>query len=153
MKFLEEGFLDMYKRILVPLDGSKTAEKVLPYVISEAHHTAATIVVIRVIAPLRNSLRGIPQLIENAEAYLKNIVEDYLEDVAERLRTNDIVVETKLDHGPPALRILEFAMKDNCDLIIVGSYGETRAVKWRFGSVANYIVRAKTPFPVLIIPT
>lgn len=96
---------------------------------------------------------GIPNLIENAEAHLKNIVEDYLEDVAERLRANDLVVETKLDYGPPALRILEFAQRDNCDLIVVGSYGETRAVKWRFGSVANYIVRAKTPIPILIIPT
>jgi nucleotide-binding universal stress UspA family protein len=143
----------MYKRILVPLDGSKTAEKVLPYAISEAQHHRATVVVIRVIAPLRKSLRGIPNLIERAGEHMQDIVEEYLEDVSERLCNEGLVVETRLDQGPPALRILEYAIKDKCDLIIVGSYGETRAVKWRFGSVASYIVRAKTSIPILIIPT
>jgi nucleotide-binding universal stress UspA family protein len=143
----------LFKRILVPVDGSKTAEKVLPYVISEAQYHGAAVVVIRVIAPLRKSLRGIPNLIEKVGAYLRIILEEYLEAVSERLRVEGLVVETKLYHGPPALRILKFAQRDNCDLIIVGSYGETRVVNSGFGSAANYIVRSKTPIPVLIITT
>jgi nucleotide-binding universal stress UspA family protein len=43
------------------------------------------------------------------------------------------------------LYIREFAMRDNCDLIIVGRYGETRAARWHFAYVVNNIVRAKTP--------
>ena len=143
----------MYNRILVPLDGSKTAEQVLPYVISEAQTHGATVVVMRVIAPLRKSFSGMPYILDNVEIYLVDIAEDYLEDVAERLHAEGLNVETKLDQGPPALRILEFAKRDNCDLIIVGSHGETKADRWRFGSVANYIVRAKTPIPILLITT
>ena len=144
----------MYKRILVPLDGSKTAEKVLPYVISEAKLYGATIVIIRIIAPLRKSLLfGIPDLIEDLNAHLTSVAEEYLEDISERLVMEGIELETELDYGPPALRILEYAKRNEIDLIIVGSHGETNATRWRFGSVSNYIVRSKTPIPILIITT
>jgi nucleotide-binding universal stress UspA family protein len=144
----------MYQRILVPLDGSKTAEKVLPYVISEAKLHGATIVIIRIIAPLRRSLLfGIPDLVEDLNAHLTCVAEEYLEDISGRLANESVAIETELDYGPPALRILEFAKRNEIDLIIVGSHGETNAVRWRFGSVSNYIVRSKSPIPILLITT
>ena len=144
----------MYKRILVPLDGSETAEKVLPYVISEAKSHGATAIVIRVVAPLRKSLLfGVPDLVDQLKAHLKDFAEAYLQNIYDQLSAEGIVVETKCDFGPPANQILEFANSANCDLIIVGSHGETNATRWRFGSVANYIVRSKTPIPILVITT
>ena len=81
------------------------------------------------------------------------IVQDYLAMVAADLRSEGIVVETKIDHGPPAQRILDFSESHDCDLIIIGSWGETGALRWRFGGTAAKVVRAKTSMPVLIVTT
>ena len=80
-------------------------------------------------------------------------VEDYLAAIAADLRSKGIVVETKTDHGPPAQRILELAEGYDCDLIIIGSRGETGALRWRFGGTAAKVVRAKTSMPVLVVTT
>ena len=48
---------------------------------------------------------------------------------------------------------LDFAESNQCDLIIIGSRGETGAMRWRFGSVSSKVVRAKTTMPVLVVST
>jgi len=53
----------MFKRILVPLDGSENAKKVIPIVVTEAKCHNAVVVLLRVIAPLRQSLMTSPNLI------------------------------------------------------------------------------------------
>jgi nucleotide-binding universal stress UspA family protein len=143
----------MFKRILVPLDGSETAEKVLPVVIDEAECHGATVVIIRVMAPLRSSLMLVPSILEQSMAQIKKIAQNYLEEVASELKNKGLVVETVLESGPPAQTIIDFAVNSNCDLIVIGSRGETGAQRWRFGGVANKIVKARTPIPVLIVTT
>jgi nucleotide-binding universal stress UspA family protein len=143
----------MFCRILVPLDGSAIAEAVLPFVKDEARCHNARIVLIRVIAPLRSSLMMVPSLIEQATETSLQITTEYLEDVASRLRGDGLDVEIVLRHGPPAQTIIEFAEEGGCDLIIIGSRGETGALRWRFGGVASKVVRARTTMPVLVVTT
>ena len=143
----------MYNHILVPLDGSKTAEKVLPVVIAEAKCHDASVVLLRVIAPFRSSLMAAPTLLEQANEHVMRIAQEYLAVLAADLSSKGIVVETKIDRGPPAQRILEFADSYDCDLIIIGSRGETGALRWRFGGTAAKVVRAKTSMPVLVVTT
>jgi nucleotide-binding universal stress UspA family protein len=143
----------MFKRILVPLDGSEAAEKVLPFVIEEAQTHSAEVRIIRVIAPIRTALRGVPSIFDEAEKKLEEIAIDYLENKVKELEDKGLEVTYKIKHGYPASRIIEYALSCKCDLIILGSHGWTHATRWRFGSVANYIVRAKISTPILIIPT
>jgi nucleotide-binding universal stress UspA family protein len=143
----------MFKRILVPLDGSEMAEKVLPVVTAEARCHGATVVLLRVIAPFRSSLMMVPTLLEQANEQALKIVNQYLEAVADRLRNEGLEVETIIEKGPPAQRILEFAESSGCDLIIIGSRGETGTLRWRFGNVAQKVVKAKTPIPVMVVTT
>jgi len=143
----------MFKRILVPLDGSEIAEGVLPVVETGAQCHGATVVLIRVIAPFRSSLMMVPSLLEQANAQALTIVERYLQDVAERLRSEGLEVETRIERGPPAQCILDVAESDGCDLIIIGSHGETGGMRWRFGGVAFKIVKAKTAIAVMIVTT
>jgi nucleotide-binding universal stress UspA family protein len=143
----------MFKRILVPLDGSEIAEGVLPVVKAEAQCHGSTVVLIRVIAPFRSSLMMVPSLLEQANAQAMAIVEEYLNDVSERLRSEGLDVEARIERGPPAQRILELAEGDGCDLIIIGSHGETGEMRWRFGGVAFKIVKAKTSCAVMIVTT
>lgn len=143
----------MFKRILLPLDGSPTAEKVLPVVIAEARCHGAVIIVLRVIAPLRSSLMMIPSVVETSNEHINRIAQEYLDDIAQRLRDEGVEAETAIDHGPPAERIVTSAEDLECDLIIIGSRGETGALSWRFGGTSNKVVKARTTIPVMVVTT
>jgi nucleotide-binding universal stress UspA family protein len=143
----------MYCRILVPLDGSEIAEKVLPFAAEEARCHEASIVLLRVVAPFRSSLMMVPSLVEQATEQSLKITQNYLEEIASRLRDEGFDVEIVIKHGPPAKTIVDFAEESGCDLIIIGTRGETGALDWRFGGVAGKVVRAKTVMPVLVVTT
>ena len=143
----------MFKRILVPLDGSELAEQVLPVVKMEAQCHSATVLLMRVVTPLRSSLAMSPARLETTNQQAKQIVAGYLETVADQLRSEGFEVETIIEWGPPAQKIVEFAESGGCDLIIVGSRGETGAMRWRFGSIANKVVKTKLAVPVMIVTT
>ena len=143
----------MFKRILVPLDGSDTAENVLSVVIGEAQSHKAKVILLRVIAPLRQSLVSGPRIIHQIFEQMDSIAKDYLENIREKIQAEGIEVEFIIEHGTPALRILEIAEENNCDLIIIGSHGETGSFQWRFGSVANKIIKAQSSIPIMIITT
>lgn len=143
----------MFKRILVPLDGSTNAEKVLPVAITEARLHEAVIVLLRVIAPLRQSLMSSPSVIDQAYQRIEYIAKDYLEKVAAGIKAEGLEVETVIVHGRPAHCTLEVAQDRAIDLIIIGTHGETGALQWRFGSVANKIIRAESSIPVLVVST
>ncbi|MCJ7702027.1 MAG: hypothetical protein MUO62_10620 [Anaerolineales bacterium] len=62
----------------MPLDGSENAEKVLPYVIAEARIHGAAVVLLGVIAPLRQSLMSSPSVLNLVYKQVDRIAEDYL---------------------------------------------------------------------------
>jgi len=143
----------MYRRILVPLDGSERSEKVLPVVKMEAECHQATIILLRVIPPFRHSLMMSPTLLKEITQQVTEITQNYLKGVAEQLRAEGLDVETEIQSGAPAQCILDFAENNQCDLIVIGSRGDTGALQWRFGSVANKVVKTKTTMPVLVVST
>jgi nucleotide-binding universal stress UspA family protein len=143
----------MFKRVLVPLDGSQNAEKVLETVKVIASHHNSEILLLRVIAPLRQSLMASPSVINNAFEQLDEIANQYMDGIAEQLRSEDLKVKTRIDRGSPALCIIETAAEKKCDLIIIGTHGESGSVNWRFGSVANKVIKAKTEIAMMVIPT
>ena len=111
------------------------------------------LVLLRVIPPLRASLMMPPKFAEQTLQQATEISQKYLKGVAERLRAEGITVETETQSGRPAQTILEFAENTDCDLIIIGSHGETASSRWRFGGVANKVVKDKTTMPVLLVTT
>jgi nucleotide-binding universal stress UspA family protein len=137
----------MYKRILVPLDGSEIAEKVFPIATAEAQTHGALVVLLRVIAPLRQSLMSSPSLINSIYEQVGQIAADYPEELAEEMRNEGIEVETIVVQGPPAQRIHETAQSNPIDLIVIGTHGETGNPQWRSGGVAMKIIRSNHPFP------
>jgi nucleotide-binding universal stress UspA family protein len=141
------------QRILVPLDGSETAEKVLPWVIKEGLLHGSTVVLLRVIPPLRGLLMMPPRLREQTNEFANGIAHDYLVQVSERLRDEGLNVEIRLEHGVPAEKIADVATEIECDLIVIGSRGETGATRWRFGSVALKVLKSGTEMPVLVVRT
>lgn len=143
----------IFKRILVPLDGSETAEKVIPFVISEAKLHGASLVLLRVIAPLRRSLSTSPSILRQVYEQVDTIAEDYLEKVSKTILDEGVKVECMIEHGTPAQTIIDVAQQTDCDLIILGSHGETNASQWRLGSVAEKVVKVRSLTSILLITT
>ncbi len=140
----------MYKKILVPLDGSPFAEAVLPHVRELAQCTGAEIVLLRVAmrwmydyampAPL------LPGAIPNESDQEPAV---YLERVAEELREAGFKVSLEVCGGPVAETILEYAEGIHADLIAMSTHGRSGLARWFIGSVADKVVRA-AKLPVLL---
>ena len=79
----------------------------MPYVISEAKHHDAAVLLLRVIAPLRQSLMTIPSVMDQVYGQVQTIAEEYLERVAGQLQLEGLTVEKMVTRGTPALRILQ----------------------------------------------
>lgn len=138
----------MFQRILVPLDGSKLAESVLPVVVAFAEKFGATILLLHAIEQgVRTTIHGERHLANVAEA------EAYLSDVAARL-TRPMINVTKHVHtvqqADVARCINEHAIEHQTDLVVLCAHGRGG---WRdviVGNIAQQVVSRGTT-PVLFI--
>jgi nucleotide-binding universal stress UspA family protein len=141
----------MYRRMLIPLDGSKTAETILPYARFLAGSLKLPVELLAVIdvynlAPLRN---------ERDEDFLRSIIEktvqearDYLDDVARSLP--GITTCCFVEKGKPEEAIIEKAADDKETLIAMATHGRSGINRWVLGSVAEKVLRATTS-PLLVV--
>lgn len=143
----------MYTRILIPLDGSKTAEKVLPYARCLASKLQAPIELMGVvdIAEMATHIaaenaRYLDKMIEAGErasqAYLKTIADSF----------PGLSVSCVLDKGRAAEAIIEKAAADKGTLIAMATHGRSGINRWMLGSVAEKVLRA-TSNPLLLVRT
>ena len=142
----------MYKKILVPLDGSEYGECSLPHVRAIATGCSVPeVVLLRVIEPIP-SVGGYlnSEWIENAGKRAEAMIEDYLARLAGTLKSEGIAASTKIAKGNAADEILTYAAKNKVDLIIMGTHGSSGIVRWVLGSVADRVVRHAS-MPVLVV--
>ena len=132
----------MFERILVPLDGSKTAEFVIPYVAEIASRFDSHVIVTRVSDP--------DVSIYASKPYLETVAENMRLQIKNFRARNKCEVELKVLMGNPANEILNCAVETECKLIVMASRGETNYSPWPLGNVAAKILRAASS-PVLLI--
>lgn len=140
----------MYNRILVPLDGSELAERILPHVETIAKAAGAEVLL----------LRAVPhhfQITTEAATEARKWVEmeqaqagKYLEGIAKRLQDAGIKTRLEVLLGEPAVEILAATERENADLIAMMSHGATGFNKFDRGSVAEKILKS-SPRPVLMV--
>ncbi len=141
----------MYKRILVPLDGSELAERILPHVEAVAKATGAETLLIRTTDPRHASIAA--EAPTEARKWLDTDqaqAAKYLEGVAKRLQDAGITTRLEVLVGEPAVEILMAAEKENVDLIAMMSHGATGFNHFDRGSVAEKILKGSTR-PVLMV--
>jgi nucleotide-binding universal stress UspA family protein len=137
----------MYSRILIPLDGSKIAEKVLPYARTLAGSLRIPVELIAVIdiSEMATSVsadkhRLLDSMIEEGVRSTKA----YLEGVARTF--HDVSVRSTVEKGRPAEVIIEKASEDKDLLIALATHGRSGIKRWLLGSVAEKVLRgARTP--------
>ena len=150
----------MYKKIIVPLDGSELAECVLPHVEVIAQGCEMPeITFLYVIKPSGNW--------ENW-AFIRDEREraaDYLEKKVKSARDKGLNAKYKIlvgnpdegimdyaadPEGDPASGITYYAAKKEADLIIMATHGRSGLSRWAHGSTADKVLRTSS-IPVLMV--
>ena len=137
-------------RFLVPLDGSRLAEAVLPTVEHLASRFHAKVTLLHVME------QHAPATI-HGERHLTGVAEAraYLEEVAARLRSTDILVETHVHEDREenvARSIAEHAQESQSDLVIMCTHGRSGLRGLLFGSIAQQALRRGTYSILLVLP-
>lgn len=142
----------MYKRILVPLDGSKLAEQAIPYA-TELCKGATTVTLFQVVhlpLPLAAPDVSIAVPMPSEEELLQE-ARTYLEGIAAKLRPEGVNVKVDaIERGVVADAIVDYAAKHDISLIVMTTHGRSGLSRLVFGSVAESVVR-NAPCPVLLI--
>ncbi|MBW2618157.1 MAG: universal stress protein [Deltaproteobacteria bacterium] len=134
----------MYKKILVPLDGSPVAEQILPEVKELAKLTGAEIQLLRV--TLVHVLPGADPT--DKEVIAVREAEKYLEEIQAGLEKEGLNASVHVRYGHDAGEILDHSQK--VDLVAMCTHGRTGLGRWTLGSVAERVVRHSGK-PVLLV--
>ena len=153
----------MYKKIMVPLDGSELAECVLPHVESIVKGcNAPAVVLIRVVEPVLlpagTATDGSIIFTEEEAARIrsqsnllhKHNAEDYLKNLAGRMQPGIPRLHTEVLIGKPADTLAAYAEKNDIDLIVIATHGRSGVSRWVWGSIADRILRSAC-IPVMMI--
>lgn len=156
----------MYSKVLVPLDGSKLAECVLPHV-EELAQSCKTKEVILVSVTERAISYDVREestqpmnegmMLPSGDWLVSDIVgkkekpaRDYLGKIAKRLKAKGLKVVTEVLVGNPAEEIVSYTDRAGCDLIIMASHGRSGLSRWAHGSVADKVLQA-APVSILMV--
>ena len=141
----------MYKKILVPLDGSKTAEGVLPHAKALAYSEKAELVLINVVAnPAFEFAFSDPSIAAQTIAEEEELGSKYMGEVEERLKSEGYKVTSLIKGGSAANAILKTAEEIGADIIAMSTHGRTGPAHWIIGSVAEKVVH-HSKIPVMLI--
>lgn len=141
----------MYKRILLPLDGSAMAEQALPYAIAQAERFGAELILLRVVELIAPMDALVPrEAARRAEERTKAWTQEYLERVAVGVQERGIPVQMVTVEGHPHTQIVQFAESNQVDLIVICTRGHSGISRWLMGSVADRVVRG-AGVPVLLV--
>lgn len=136
-----------FRRILVPLDGSETADRVLPLVEEVGRLHDARVTLLRV-EPL--VITELPSPMLEGSSWNPARLEASMAPQQERLAAAGVEAEAKAAHGVVAAEILR-AARDS-DLLAMTTHGRTGVARWWFGSVAEQVLR-HAPCPLLVVRT
>lgn len=133
--------LIMYKKILVPTDGSEFAKKAQKHALFLAEISGAEIIAISVTE--NNFVNGLPldDEVYQLNQILKERSEENLKEF-DKLNENDLKITHIVREGSPAKVILEVAKEENIDLIVIGSSGKSGFDRFIMGSVADKVVNS-----------
>lgn len=145
----------MYKRILVPLDGSELAECILPHVETLVRGgQVSEVKFLRVVEPFRPVASAdyifSPEEADRIVSETKRQAESYLSQVAERASYNGTKPGWEVVMGKPEESIAEYAAKMGADLIVIATHGRSGPSRWVWGSIADRVLRSSC-VPVLMV--
>ena len=143
----------MYHSILVPLDGSKRAEAILPHVENLAQRYNAKVLFLQVVEPASVVVgpeadytvmhhQELPERTKQAEVYLATRQGEFQE--------KGIEAQTRVVYGPVVEAIIDTAESEDADLVAIASHGRSGLSRVFYGSVAAGVLHC-IDRPLLLI--
>lgn len=136
----------MLGTLLVPLDGSRLAERALPYAEGLIAQTDGKLVLVR--SALASALTAAGAAKDQMRAVEE--AEIYLHGIAKRLSERGISAEAALPYGPAAEMILEEIRIRRADLVVMATHGRSGLGRWIYGSVAEGVL-GRSRVPVMLV--
>lgn len=139
----------MLEHILLPMDGSVLAERVLPHAVSLTKAFGSKLTLLRVMYHDEHSdshdfVNPLDWQMRKTEA------ESYLKSLQNRLADIDVESEIQMIEGKPAHQIVEYANDSDVQMIVMSSHGSSGVSEWNINStVQKVLLRAK--MPVMIV--
>jgi nucleotide-binding universal stress UspA family protein len=142
----------MFKKILIPLDGSLLAEQAIPSALALAKAFNAELFLIQIVTNYLVPPYGVDYHIgETFRDTALREASEYLENVQTRIETEFAgAVNLTVLEGLVAENILDFAETSAIDVVVMATHGRSGVGRWVFGSVAERVLRAAT-CPVLLV--
>ena len=139
----------MYKKILVPTDGSEFAKKSQIHALYLAKVSGAEIIAVSVSE--NHFINGISLTdeIEQLNKILRDRCKEDLKEL-EDMNEDDIKITSIIKEGSPARAILDVASEEDVDLIVMGSSGKSGFDRFILGSVSDKVVNS-AKCPVLVV--
>jgi len=146
--------LAMFKRVLVPLDGSELAERALDPALAVVRATNAELLLLsvpsyqQIIAPAAAGYGMVPtdQIIDLG----RDEAQQYLAGLRREARCSKCRIRTLVIAGDVAGCIVDTAASENVDLIVMTTHGYSGLTRWMLGSITERVLRG-APCPVLVV--
>jgi nucleotide-binding universal stress UspA family protein len=143
----------MFQRMLLPLDGSKRAERAIPLAERIARASGGSLIFLRAVGTQIEFGTYITEPSVIIQEALKTDLTRAIGYLARIKRSNDLAgIEATVEvrSGRAAQTILDVAQTQHVDLIVMCSHGDTGFKRWALGSVAQQVAR-HSPLPVLVL--
>jgi nucleotide-binding universal stress UspA family protein len=141
----------MYKKILVPLDGSPNAEAVLPHAEALAKSENAELIILRVPSiPAAEFVALDPVIASTLRQDIRDEATTYVTEKVNTLKRENIKATGITKEGPVPDTILDVAVETQADMIAMSTHGRTGVKRWLMGSVADKIIH-HAHIPVMLI--
>jgi nucleotide-binding universal stress UspA family protein len=147
----------MISKILVPTDGSKTAQKAAKYGVDLAKQLKASVIVLSVIdqrsfiGQTVSAAQTARHVIEPIEDYLREAAESYAGEIKKLCEKKGVQSKAVIKPGHPVEEIVKEAEKSKVDLIVMGSHGQSALVAAILGSVTYGVIHKDTKIPILVV--
>lgn len=143
----------MYKTILVPLDGSKRAERILNHVEELSRRLDAKLIFLQIVEPTYDvvgpqgtvmdlNMEMIEQRAEEATNYIESLRGEFME--------RGLNAKGLVEKGPVVSTIINVAEREDADLISMASHGRTGLSRVFYGSVAAGVLN-QIDRPLLVV--
>ena len=144
----------MFHRILVPLDGSELAERALKPALKLSKAAKGELLLLS-ISYLKHAFveerAGIGFLLPHQSIdQTRQELATYLQSIAEKSAQPEVLLRTRIEDGDEASVIVDTAVAEQSDLIVMSTHGRTGFSRWYLGSVAERVMQS-APCPVLIV--
>ncbi len=142
----------MFNKILVPIDGSEMAWHALDHAKALGEKFSSAITVIHVVQPYNTipSIDGSPLFIPRDVDDIQQTGQTLLKQAEEKMAGYSYSLETKIEFGYPAERILHVLKEGQYNLIVMGNRGLSGIAEFFLGGVVSRVTQHST-VPVLIV--